>query len=78
MMGHTEGYMSCTFGIIHIMESTQKLNTKRTTESEVVAVTEYVPYKIHILKTNWDKAMLYKKRFCIKTTKVQLRYIRTA
>ena len=49
MRGHTGECMSYVFGIIHSKESKQKLNTKIATESEVVAVSEYVPYKIHII-----------------------------
>ena len=41
--------MSCGVGIIHSKASKQKLNTKITTESEVVAVSEYVPYKIRVI-----------------------------
>ena len=40
---------SCGVGIIHGKAPKQKLNTKSTTESEVVAVSEYLPYKIHII-----------------------------
>ena len=78
MRGHTGGCMSCGFGIIHGKESKQKLNTKSTTESEVVAVSEYVPYKIHMINFFGDKAMFYTKRFFINKTKVQLRWRRTA
>ena len=41
--------MYCGLGIVHSKASKQKLNTKSTTESELVAVSEYVPYKIHML-----------------------------
>ena len=44
----------------------------------MVAVIEYVPYKIHTMSIFWDKAILYTKRFCIKTTKFPLRCIRRA
>ena len=43
MRGHIGGCMSCGVGIIHGNSLKQKLNTKITTESEVVAVSEYVP-----------------------------------
>ena len=45
MMGHKGRRISCGVVIIHGKASKQKLNTKITTESEVVAVIEYVPYK---------------------------------
>ena len=54
--------MSCGVGIIHGKASKQKLNAKITTESEVVAVSEYVPYKIHIIGIFWDKTMFYTKK----------------
>ena len=43
----------------------------------MVAVNDYVPYKIHVINIFWDKAMLYTKRLCIKKTKVKLIWIRT-
>ena len=39
------GFMSFGVVIIHSKSSKQNLNTKITTESEVVEVSEYVPYK---------------------------------
>ena len=44
----------------------------------MVAVSEYVPCKIHMINIFWDKAMFYTKRFCIKTTILKLRWRRTA
>ena len=46
MRGHTGGTMSMGTGTIHCKSSKQKLNTKSTTESEVVGVSEYLPYDI--------------------------------
>jgi len=46
MRGHTGGTMSMGRGTIHSKSSRQKLNTKSTTESEVVGVSEYLPYDI--------------------------------
>ena len=60
------------------MHQKKKFNTKSTIESEVVVVSEYVPYKIHMIDIFWDKDMLYTKGFCIKTRKVQLIWRRTA
>ena len=47
--GHKGGYMSYVVGIIHGKASKQKLNKKSTTKTEVVAVSEYIPYKIHMI-----------------------------
>ena len=46
MRGHTGGTMSMGTGTLHNKSSKQKLNTKSTTESEVVGVSEYLPYDI--------------------------------
>jgi hypothetical protein len=65
MRGHTGGCMSTGVGVIHGKASKQKMNTKSTTESEVVGVSEYIPYKIqmiNILKGQGyalDKKVLY-------------------
>ena len=52
MKGHTEGIMSYVQGIIHTLSSKQKLNTKSSTESEVVGASDYVPQPI------WAKSFL--------------------
>ena len=41
--------MSTGIGVIHGKASKQKMNTKSTTESEIVGVSEYILYKIHML-----------------------------
>ena len=46
MKGHTGDVMSYGLGIIHTQSSKQKLNTKSSTESEVVGVSDYVPQPI--------------------------------
>ena len=78
MGGHTGGCMYCGVVIIHGKASRNKLNTKITTESEVVAVSEYVTYNITLLILFWDKAMLCIKRFCIKKTEEKLIWRRTS
>ena len=50
MRGHTGGTMSFGWGVVHEKSAKQKINTKSTTESEVVALSEYVPHTI--LMTN--------------------------
>ena len=49
MRGDIGGCISCGVGIIQGKSPKQKLNTKNTTDSEVVAVSEYVPYQIRII-----------------------------
>ena len=46
MRGHTGGTMSMGVGTLHNKSSKQKINTKSTTESETVGVSEYLPYDI--------------------------------
>jgi hypothetical protein len=46
MRGHTGGIISMGKGMIHCKSSTQKINTKSTTESELVGVNEYLLYDI--------------------------------
>ena len=46
MRGHTGGTMSMGRGTLHNKSSKQKLNTRSTTESEVVGVSEYLPYEL--------------------------------
>lgn len=49
MKGVTRGCMSMGWGVVHAKASKQKLNTKSTCESELVGVSEYVPFKIHMI-----------------------------
>ena len=46
MKGHTGGVMSFGTGIVHGKASKQKLNTKSSTETEVVGTSDYLPYNI--------------------------------
>ena len=61
--GHTGGCMPCGVVTIHGKASKYKLNTKRTTESEVVAVSEYVPYKIHMINIFGGQGYALQKSF---------------
>ena len=44
MRSHTGGCLSMGHGLIHSKSSKQKLNTKSSTESEVVGASDYLPY----------------------------------
>mmetsp|Transcript_1239 Transcript_1239/g.1760 ORF Transcript_1239/g.1760 Transcript_1239/m.1760 type:complete len:229 (-) Transcript_1239:8-694(-) len=46
MRGHTGGLVSMGIGVLHGKSSKQKLNTKTSTESELVGLSEYLPYTI--------------------------------
>ena len=54
---HTGGGISMGLGVIHGRSGKQKLNTKSTTESELVGTSEYVPYNIWFV--NFFKAQGY-------------------
>lgn len=45
---HTGGCMSFGVGMVHCKASCQKINTKSSTETELVGFSEYVPYNIWI------------------------------
>ena len=61
--GHTGGVMSGGIGIIHHKTSKQKLNTKSSTESEVVGASDYLSYTIWMKKFLSDQG--YKLNRCI-------------
>ena len=46
MRSHTGGAISLGWGTVHTKSSKQKLNTKSSTEAEVVGMSDYVPYTI--------------------------------
>ena len=49
MRGVTGGCMSMGFGVFHAKSSKQKLNTKSSTETELVGTSEYVPFNLWAL-----------------------------
>ena len=49
MRGHTGGSISMGYGIIHGRSGKHKINTKSSTESELVGLSEYLPYTIWLL-----------------------------
>merc|ERR1712232_1262490 len=48
MRSHTGGVMSFGRGVIHARSNKQKLNTKSSTEAEVVGVSDYLPFNIWV------------------------------
>ena len=48
MKSHTGGVMSFGRGVIHARSNKQKLNTKSSTEAEVVGVSDYLPFNIWV------------------------------
>ena len=49
MRSHTGGAMSMGTGVIHCKSSRQKLNTKSSTEAELVGASDYMPYNIWLM-----------------------------
>ena len=46
MRSHMGGIMSLCAGVLHTRSSKQKLNTKSSTEADLVGVSKYLPYHI--------------------------------
>jgi len=49
MRSQTGGVMSMGWGVLHAKSGKQKLNTKSSTEAEVVGVSDYLPYNIQMV-----------------------------
>ena len=60
MRSQTGGVMSFGHGILHRKSSVQKLNTKSSTEAELVGTSEYIPYNI------WMNIFLHEQGYVIK------------
>ena len=49
MRSHIGGAMSLGHGILHGKLAMEKLNTKSSTEAEILGVSEYIPYNLWLL-----------------------------
>ena len=74
MRGHTGGTMSMGKGTLHNKSSKQKLNTRSTTESELVGVSKYLPYDLWQVNFLWNKVLTLGIILFIRTTRVQLKW----
>ena len=63
MRSHTGGCMSFGTGTIHARSTKQKLNTKSSTESELVGVSDYLPYNIWLLMFMKEQGYEIKSNF---------------
>jgi len=61
MKGHTGGAMSMGTGVFNVKSTKQKLNTKSSTETEVVGVSDYLPWVV------WTKMFMEEQGRKIKT-----------
>ena len=60
MRGHTGGALSMGIGVIQGKASKQKLNTKSSTETEVVGASDYIPWTV------WAKRWLQEQGYILK------------
>lgn len=60
MRSHTGGMMSFGRGALHCRSSKQKLNTKSSTEAELVGISDYLPYNL------WTKMFLEEQGYKLK------------
>jgi hypothetical protein len=77
MRSHTGGMMSMGKGSIISMSTKQKLNTKSSTEDELVAVDDAMPRLLWTRYFSCHRAMLLSLLYFIKTIKVQSSLKRT-
>lgn len=61
MKGHTGGAMSMGTGVFNVKSTKQKLNTKSSTETEVVGVSDYLPWVV------WTKMFMEEQGRKIKS-----------
>ena len=64
MRSHTGGMMSLGHGAIHCRSSKQRLNTKSSTESELVGMSDYLPYNI------WTKMFMEEQGYALKSNTI--------
>ena len=60
--------MSLGWGLVHAKASKQKLNSKSSTETEVIAVSEYVSYKIWLIIFIKAQGYKFRDKYFSKTT----------
>ena len=60
MRRHTGGCITLRSGMIHCKSSKQKLNTKTSTETEVVGASDYLPFTI------WVKYFIETQGYAVK------------
>ena len=58
MRGHSGDLITVGKGVIHIKTNKQKLNTKSSTETELVAASDYIPWIVWITKVLFEQGML--------------------
>ena len=64
MKSQTGGAMSLGTGMIHCKSSKQKLNTKSSTEAELVGISDYLPYNL------WARLFMEEQGFKLKSNTI--------
>ena len=64
-----------SYGVVtvHCNALKQNLNTKITIQSEVFAVSEYVPYKIYIVDMFWGQGYALHKKVLYQGNKIAIK-----
>ena len=73
MRGNTGKCMKLGVGMIHAQSSKQLIDTKISTVTEVVGVSEYVPFKIHMIHLLLGQVYSLKKKVLYQDNKSALR-----
>ena len=76
MKGHTGGTTSFGVGVIHTMCSKQKLNTKSSTESEIVSASDYVTHMIWLSRFMEDMGYPMKKKVLYQDNKSAIQILK--
>ena len=63
MKSHTRGTTTLGVGTISNKSSTQRLNVKSACETELVAMSEYVPYNIWLKNLKKNKIMKWRRYY---------------
>ena len=61
MRGHSGGLISIGKGVLHIKINKQKLNTNSSTDTELVAANDCIPWAV------WITKVLLEQRYFVKT-----------
>ena len=72
MRGHIGGAISMSYGIMHGKASKQKINIKRSTESELVGMGKYVPYNLWFIMFMGAQGYAIKKSNLSRQSKCNL------
>jgi len=75
MRGHTGGVMSMGTGVVHAKSSKQKINTKSSTDSEVVGTSEYLPYNTNFTMFMEDQGYPIKSNILLQDNESAIKMI---